>query len=86
MWCELNSECKSGVSLTQDLARIRLLCVWDLQPWIPEGPEPSDAPMAPQGAVEAVEEGESDDEEANADDCVNERCSGIFVLCVFLLN
>ncbi|KHN41265.1 LRR receptor-like serine/threonine-protein kinase GSO1 [Glycine soja] len=43
-----------------------------------EGPEPSDAPMAPQGAVEAVEEGESDDEEANADDCVNERCSGIF--------
>lgn len=35
----------------------------DLQPGIPEGPKPADAPAEAQGAVEAAEEGDPGGEE-----------------------
>ena len=57
------SRCRSGVPLAEDVVGIGSLCVWDLQPGIPEGPEPSDAPAEAQGAVEAVEEGNAGGEE-----------------------
>lgn len=58
------SRCGGGVAVAEDASGIRPVCLRDLQPGIPERPEPPDAPAPPQGAVEIVEERDAGSEEA----------------------
>lgn len=53
------SRCWGCVSLTNHLAGIWQIRVWDLQPRVPEGPESSNAQEEAQGAMEAAKEGNS---------------------------
>lgn len=57
----LRSWCGGGISVAANPPWVGPICVRDLQPGVPERPEPPNAPAAAQGTMEAAQKGDGRD-------------------------